>query len=253
MSDWGYPSGYGRIIPISIPYINLANGAANTKGAYTQLTASLGADIDALLITGSVVDVYNLVDVAVGASGSEVVVVPNFFLNREGDLVQTPMVLPCKIPQGTRVAARYQSNAGGGCSFILNGICNPFFNEFTGGAITDYGTDLANSRGTLLTTSGSGTTAYVQIVASTTYAMRRLIIEIAANATAASAFDISVGAAGSEQVIFNTGYTVGRSTGGMGGQPISIPCSIPDGSRLSIRSNPGYAANAVYVMCHGIN
>jgi hypothetical protein len=96
-------------------------GAANTKGSYAQLTASTSRDYMGFIIsidglnaglaqTGSDI----LVDLAIGAGGSEVNIVPNFTVPIAGTAsgmqgIVPSDIFPINIPSGTRIAARAQS------------------------------------------------------------------------------------------------------------------------------------------------
>lgn len=94
---------------------------ANTKGAYTQITASLTNDIAGFMIQldgqGSTSGVGGatiwLIDIAVGAVGSEVVILPNLYqlgYVAGGVLFFIPMAayMPMQIGAGTRISARAQ-------------------------------------------------------------------------------------------------------------------------------------------------
>ena len=101
-------------------------GTANTKGAYTEIVSATSNDIAGFMLmfdtqnqqTPSTNHVVNwLVDLAIGGSGSEVIVMPNwlqiaycwasknYFPNGV-----TPYI-PMQIPAGTRIAARAQCNS----------------------------------------------------------------------------------------------------------------------------------------------
>ncbi len=95
-------------------------GAANTKGAYSQLTASttralralavvLGADSNQTLTTAGY-----LLDIAIGAAGVEQVVIPDLWFNATTGgrtfLAGAMGPFPCSIPAGTRIAARGASS-----------------------------------------------------------------------------------------------------------------------------------------------
>jgi hypothetical protein len=97
---------------------------ANTKGAYAQLTASITNDLVGFFLGfdrhgdgTTTTDVEALLDVAVGAAGSESVILPNLYcLNENTSNINlqhpdcTPF-LPIHIPSGTRIAARAQGSA----------------------------------------------------------------------------------------------------------------------------------------------
>jgi hypothetical protein len=108
-------------------------GGANTKGAWTQLVASTTEPYAGLFIgvqggADNVQPIANaLVDIGVGASGSEVVVVPNvaaFSPTTSEQIVVVdngPWYLD--IPAGSRIAARYAtSNTGMSLDVIVTGI-----------------------------------------------------------------------------------------------------------------------------------
>lgn len=95
-------------------------GTVNTKGSYTQIVSSTPRPIKSLVIAfGNQANNVRssqswLVDIAIGGSGSEKVILPNIAINASTspDIV-TPQVtppLPVNIPAGTRIAARAQSD-----------------------------------------------------------------------------------------------------------------------------------------------
>ena len=99
-----------------------AGGSTNTKGSYTQITASLSDDVIAMCYTtdtdndASTVDVDKLFDFAIGAAASEVILMPDLPVRSEAGFdddtpYNTPWI-PCSIPAGTRLAYRGQHGAG---------------------------------------------------------------------------------------------------------------------------------------------
>jgi hypothetical protein len=108
----GVTSGHGTSITC---------GAANTKGSYSQLIASTARDYAGFYIAMDVAGSTSfptgplMVDVAIGAGGSEQIIVPNvFFSSSPGAFYGSGMSGPFRvpIPAGTRVAARVQDTAG---------------------------------------------------------------------------------------------------------------------------------------------
>lgn len=109
-----------------------APGGNNTKGAWTQLTASCPQALQALALfpqtagDTSYASASALVDVAVGASGSEVTVISNWPLimsSSETISPAAPNVLPVNVPAGARIAARYQAgNFGNAIDMQLLGV-----------------------------------------------------------------------------------------------------------------------------------
>jgi hypothetical protein len=100
-------------------------GTANTKGAFAQLTAATNQDMAGFFLglhgspsaTGGSSLIYpSLIDIAIGASGSEKIIRPNYPINMtaSGTACNNPLpgsspFYPIPIPAGTRIAARAQS------------------------------------------------------------------------------------------------------------------------------------------------
>ena len=91
----------------------------NTKGAYSEIVASTTYDHDSFILAISEQNNYvrtsssYLFDIAVGAAGSEVVVVPDqiMFQAAGGDTFDPPVFeLPFAAPAGSRIAIRAQAN-----------------------------------------------------------------------------------------------------------------------------------------------
>ena len=92
--------------------------SANTKSAWTQLVASTTESVDSIYVMiGQNADTTRtavataLLDIGVGASSSELAMIPNIFL-RWTTTLDGPQInvgpLPCYIPAGSRVVARAQ-------------------------------------------------------------------------------------------------------------------------------------------------
>lgn len=89
-----------------------ASATPNTKGSYTQLIASTPRDYCGIFIGPDMNTAQTvaqlLLDIAIGAGGSEVVIVPNWSQPPFSDKMARGFV-PVSIPAGTRIAARCQS------------------------------------------------------------------------------------------------------------------------------------------------
>lgn len=92
-----------------------SSASANNKGTYTQIVAATARDYDAFAIWGYLsgsTGTAILLDVAIGAAGTERVILPNVYLEGNGPK-STPGgmdFIPLRIPAGTRIAARSQSS-----------------------------------------------------------------------------------------------------------------------------------------------
>lgn len=97
-----------------------AGGSANTKGSWSQVTASLPHDAYGFWLTmagtaTSATSTDGLLDIGIGAGGSEVVLVPDLLAGWLGTPTQGPRTLfiPIFITKGTRVAVRNQGVLAG--------------------------------------------------------------------------------------------------------------------------------------------
>lgn len=96
---------------------------ANAKGAYVQLSASTECDVSEIIIatggtgTAAAAGAHFLVDLAIGAGGSEQIILPNLWFrvgSASSGFSPLPEVvgpLPVAIPAGSRVSARCQSSS----------------------------------------------------------------------------------------------------------------------------------------------
>lgn len=101
--------------PLGVP----PGATADTKGSFVQLTASTAHDYIGLmgyLLTYAGLDnTSGLVDIAIGASGSEQVIWPNIPLTPNNASAFYPGIVvpftPIPIPAGSRISARFQSTS----------------------------------------------------------------------------------------------------------------------------------------------
>lgn len=92
-------------------------GSGHTKGSYVQITASSSRKHQGFVLivggdknTGTTAADF-LIDVALGAGGSEQIIVPDFYVREEsGAFAYTPYAtyFPIPIPEATRIAVRAQ-------------------------------------------------------------------------------------------------------------------------------------------------
>lgn len=127
----GAAQSYGHDTATSAGVALTAPGSLNTKGAWTEITASTSADISMLGIhigqtttTGNA-NASALIDIGVGSGGAEVVVVPDLaatISNQEAAALNSMGFCAVSIPAGSRIAARYARNATGAvCDLSLSG------------------------------------------------------------------------------------------------------------------------------------
>jgi hypothetical protein len=223
----------------------ITSGAINTKGSYGELTASAPFDADGFtLVISEIVGDNNMIDIAIGAAGAEVVIVEN--LPVEGNLFSGAFTtfIPIPIPAGSRVAARVQNQAASialGVSMVLTRNSPLAHLGLT--IATTYGVSIATTVGTTLAYSGSTNTkgAWAELSPSTTGRTRLLLVVVGLRGglnagTADALVDIGIGAAGSEvTIVGNLATSIRTNVDYWSPQAYLLPVDIPPGSRLAAR------------------
>ena len=244
------------------------SGTANTKGSYTEIIASTGFDASAFLwfTEGKITSESYLLDLALGAAGSEQVLVADFPSKSRSDtsfeLFTSGFELP--IPEGSRIAVRGQSVSASSTldtSIILLG--QSFLASSPFGRIATYGADGTASKGTAIDPGGTADTkgSWVEITASSDFEIRQLLINFGNNdnfvlIAATWLVDLAVGAAGSEQIVIADMF-LGSSAG------LDLPtppncifeAQIPAATRIAMRAQCSItnAADRVFdTILHGL-
>lgn len=248
--------------------INFNSGAANTKGSWTELITSTAYTSYGLFYTDRSSKAQNsnnfggLIDVGIGGSGSESVIVPNLVtgFNQGGN----SFFLPILIPAGSRISARAQNaSATQPNSGVIT--LQPSHVWPVSGRATDYGSVTASSGGTAMpsgTLAANTKSAWQELVSSTTYPIRYVLPMIGgpnasswSGSVGTSLVDIGVGASGSETVVVpNLSVSLSSSEIIFVGQS-GAWLDIPVGSRIAARwqtsqTNPG-STDAVRVSVIG--
>jgi hypothetical protein len=127
-------------------------GSPGVEGSYAQLISAASNTVNAsgLLVSISVGGLIRyMVDIAVGAAGSEVIIAPNLYAEGGVGLRQNfQYFLPISIPAGTRIAARAQST-GTAAAFVLVDLVGKVFSSSAGlQRVTTYGVTEAAVVGT---------------------------------------------------------------------------------------------------------
>lgn len=221
-----------------------ADATPHVKGAWTELFASSVNEtnfvvLDVINSAGSTAT-EGLLDIGIGAAGSETVVIPNAVggeISADSSTKST-YIFPLNIPKGSRIAARLQNvtasrTASVNISLLQADLRSP-------SSIDALGVTTASSRGTNVLTT------YTEIVASTSVPYQGIIVA-AMNAGTATAsetitFTTAIGAASSEIDIATNVFTsnaaefVGRSI-----RSSNFICyrHIAAGSRLSVKTSVG--------------
>ncbi len=153
-----------------------ADATPNTKGAYVEVLTSANVAFDAFGLYITTIDVGSsttLMDVGVDPSGgsSYSVLIPNLLMGSSQDLTTGGITFyfPIWVKAGSSIAVRTQSTSGGNANaVIIKAVGKPRDQSLTwvGTYCTDFGTDLANSTGTLVTSGTVSEGAWTQLAAS---------------------------------------------------------------------------------------
>jgi len=225
-----------------------ANSSAHTKGAWTELIASTTAvsdvlDVMVLGVASNTVDTRTLLDIGVGAAGSETVIVPNVAVGGAQAFATNDNALcfrvPVRIPSGSRVAARIQSVVTGGKTASVAVRLNAGPNSSaTSTTTTNIGSDPSTSGAVAIT---NALNSWTQLVASTAadYESITFVPSVSSTNIAAAmrSLAIATGAAGSEVTIATIDPTTTTIEGlGLSSGPAQTLTllNVPQGTRLSV-------------------
>jgi hypothetical protein len=224
-----------------------ASATPHTKGSWSQIIAST-SNVTTLIRFGvsgvnvSAADSATLLDIGVGAAGSETVIVPNLAIGGSAGAFYS---IPVEIPSGSRIAARIQGVRASQTATIS---VREFF-AFNAGDTASIGTtvdvlgvDTATSTGTAM---GGASGTWVEIEDSTTknyigFAIAPSTSDTDTASQGDTTYEIGVGAAGSEVAFGYIQFAFGAT------ENFSLPSSrspnlfgreVPTGSRLAIRHN----------------
>lgn len=144
-------------------------GSANTKGSYVEIIASTSFTYEGFVLSLSTAEVTpeaGLVDIAIGAAASEVVIIPNIAVTDAPFSPScTEYYIPMRIAKGERVSARWQSTVSSeaidvGLSGMAKGLdFGPIYQN-----CIDFGTNTGTSLGTAINITVANTkSAYVSV------------------------------------------------------------------------------------------
>lgn len=168
-----------------------AGGVAHTKNAtYTQLIASTAYTSYGICVavgnvgTTATTNTRTLVDIAIGAASSEVVIIPNLLAGQAGASNSASSdpnfyYFPIVIPSGVRISATSQSLAISDTVHVqVRLFQHQVPGKWYGSRVTDYGTNTANSTGTSHTHGNGSYATTTQLTAASTNPIKALQIGI---------------------------------------------------------------------------
>lgn len=255
MGDWALAGGAGTetagvTAATSIGIAVTASASANTKGSWVELTSATAREAVGLLVNigrGHTAGADFLVDIGIGAAASETVLIPNLKGDNGSNLLGPGTIyIPIGVPAGTRLSARCQCTSASGISRVqVVAVYGGWVGQPPLAVVTDHGSAVADSGGVSVDPGGTANTkgSYSQIVASTSRAMKAMIIGIGnqnngSRTIADFLLDLAIGAAASETIIVaDLHLEASASDDAM--RPVfvgPIPISIPAGTRLAARA-----------------
>lgn len=227
---------------------SVTTGGANTKGSWVELSSSISAKCDLMIICvdfngGSAIRDF-AIDIGVGGAGSESVIVSDIATQLKGEI--GPVVyfqIPIYAASGSRLSARASSNGSGD---VLKISALLFSSEFSGAQglakVTSFGVTGGGNPSTVAVDAGGTANtkgAWTEIVASTSISINEFTLCHGTNTNNAHGdgqflADIAIGGAGSEVIIAENimmmcvNFEVARP-------PIQIQQKIPAGTRIAMR------------------
>lgn len=258
----------GTVASASLGTIVTASATANTKGAYTQITASTPTDADWILVSLNLVGASNIytaaIDIAIGPSGSELVVVPNLMtFTRSLEAGNQWYMIPCSIPAGTRIAARCQSSlASSQASVQVTTFQGNFADGSASGLIDAVGFIPTTTLGTAPTAGVNAQGSYTQLTAATANDYKGFFLGFDfQNATFGSVsyyhlLNLAIGPSGSEKVILpNLSLTVWATNSNnlTPSNSTFFPIQIPAGTRIAVSDSVSTSGSpAIGVTLYGV-
>lgn len=221
-----------------------AGGSNHTKGSYAELTASTSEAAQAVIVSVSNASTATrrfLFDIAVGAAGSESVVLANIpFANGSPATTNCPsFYLPLGIPTGSRVSARCQCSVA---STTVNVSVN-LIGGSSSATVDSYGAVTASTNGTQVDPGGTVDTkgSYVELTASSSATIEWLAVVITGRANGSPAIatfelDIATGGAGSESVVVPGLVFASANLSAFNALTWSFPVTIASGTRIAARA-----------------
>lgn len=278
MADWSMHSDGQRYQTLDRPEAGplgttLTGGAtAHVKGSWTPLTAPTDFDATWLALTVHGLQsatsppavIQAMIDLAVGAAASEVVVLENLYWSQAAlpaaqDLSST-LLVPLAVPAGTALSARMQTVAGAPATLNFSATL------LAGGWAASAPSQVAETWGaTTAGTTGVNLTPGVGVYGSwedlTTSSARKadwLVLDLvlpgsfpAAGYTHHYVVDIGVGAAASEVVLIPA-LPVAFDSNGVATLAFSpaLPVAIPAGTRVAARVSSPSAGPNIHIVAH---
>jgi hypothetical protein len=238
----------------------------NTKGSYAELTAATVRDWVGFWVSFSQEDtasVESLLDIAIGAGGSEQVLVGE--IPRSGKEANPSLsYFPLSIGAGTRIAVRSQDNVAGvqDSSILLVGVSRNWSDSVGFSVVETVGALTASSNGVSVDAGGVAHTkgAYQQLIASTIRDYTTIVLHLNGEDVTLGfsdfLFDLAIGAGGSEQILLADVYVAADAiSDSKNAISFTFPMEIAAGTRIAMRCQTNETAagqRQIRTVLHGL-
>lgn len=242
-----------------------AGSPAHTKASsWTQLIASMAKKATMIIVTFPKFSSQNLylVDIGIGASGSEAVLVPNLFAAAGASTGngQYGYVCPVMVPAGSRISARAQASvASSQLEVLVILVEDPEFGRLfpqgrtfpviSAGNVENAGAVTSTSAGTVLTAGNANAKGnWAPLITSTANRTTFILVMLGKGSQINTEYlvDIGMGASGSESVLVpNIPYCNSSAVDGRAVAFLAI--LIPAGTRISARCQCATGATTITI------
>lgn len=259
-----------QTVPATSPGTTLTGTTANTKGSYTQLISSLNFDAVLVVVNfhnsfSSGVDSSVLVDIAIGSSGQETIIIPDLLAGWAGaaDDSGAPRhyIFPLYIPSGSRIAARISSAIASGTVIawlqLYGGLADTEA-WWCGSQVVAYGINSGGSKGTSVTPGNSNAEGTWTSIGTTSQDHKVIVpgVQMADTAEAGNGMCLDIGIDTSSTSILRENYRGACDASERISQwgvwwPIYQP--IASGSVLAARATMNGTADTMDVALYGVS
>lgn len=241
--------------------------AVGSKGSWAQVISSLTNDTFGLLIninsnTGAAASRNSVIDIGIGGSGSEVVLIPNLIAGNA--VIYTVggsglwYYFPVAIPAGTRIAVRAQGTVATAFRVFIQAMQNPLNASLIKKASYVEAVGMTLPQGTSLTPGTTNKSSYVSLGTTTN---RCWFWQLGAQVTSADTahngaaihLDLAVGDGTNFQVILQDVLLNTATTEGGVMTPVTVGCEypVPAGSTIYVRGQSSTNTDVLFVTAYG--
>lgn len=266
MSDWPVSDLVNSKLSVSHGTVGVTTSSTiHTKGSWVQLIAATTYDFSGIIVWFDWADAAGreyLVDIGIGSSGNETVVVSNLALSRcstTDRLFHSYVYLPITVQAGSRLALRAQAGASGAYTayVAVQGLVGGAPLGISG--VETIGAVPASTSGVSVTPGASGVWGgWTQITDACANDIKHLIVHMGSQGRGTGTqqywlLQVATGSSGAERIVIDTLFAAETNAGVFMPQyPPGFFVNIPSGTRLSARGmKQGASGNTSGIILYG--